>query len=134
MNNLLCQGWFSTDGKLFFLKNVSHFNSLHPFFFFSADFACSVEPPLLAECRGNTESCSPGLPAASGEIIRCVLSTQSPWPGRGDGSLCPEPERPRSHEQVSFGFSAFLKKFFIAAQKLFDWTGEIFNYNSLQNN
>ncbi|AWP19857.1 putative inositol-trisphosphate 3-kinase B [Scophthalmus maximus] len=55
---------------------------------------CVLQP------TGNTEGCSPHLPAASGEIVRCVPSTPSPWPGRGDGSLCPEPERPGSHEQV----------------------------------
>lgn len=31
-------------------------------------------------------------------------------------------------------FLPFKKKKLIAAQKLFDWTGEIFNYNTLQNN
>lgn len=31
MNNPLCHGWFSSNGKLFFLKNVSHFNSSHFF-------------------------------------------------------------------------------------------------------
>lgn len=61
---------------------------------------CSPEL-LLPGCSGSTESCSLGLPAASGEIVQCVPSTQSPWPGRGDGSLCPERERPQNHEQVS---------------------------------
>lgn len=61
---------------------------------------CSSEL-LLPGCGGSSESCSLGLPAASGEIVQCVPSTRSPWPGRGDGSLCPERERPRNHEQVS---------------------------------
>lgn len=69
--------------------------------FLTSLFSSSVEPLLLTECRGNTERCSADLPAVSGEIVRCVPSTQSPWPGRGDGSLCPESW---SHEQVSFFF------------------------------
>lgn len=78
-------------------------NSVFSFFFSVAyRFSLSVELLLPTEYRRNTKSCSPDLPAASGEIVRCVPSTQSPWPGRGDGSLCPEPERPWSHEQVSF--------------------------------
>lgn len=99
------------ERKLFLLQNVSGFSyarsSLIEIPLNSLSFS-SVCSPLLTERRGLTVSCSPGLPAASGEIIRCVPSTPSPWPGRGDGSLCPEPKRPQSHEQVSFRFSPFL--------------------------
>lgn len=98
------------ERKLFLSQNVSGFrsarSSLTEILLNSLSFS-SVCSPLLTERRGIAVSCSPGLPAASGEIIRCVPSTPSPWPGRGDGSLCPEPERPQSHEQVSFHFSAY---------------------------
>lgn len=98
------------ERKLFLLQNVSGFSyarsSLIEIPLNSLSFS-SVRSPLLTERRGLAVSCCPGLPAASGEIIRCVPSTPSPWPGRGDGSLCPEPKRPQSHEQVSFRFSPF---------------------------
>lgn len=76
-----------------------NFPDLFLFFSCGSRLSSCVELTLLTEYRENTESCSPDLPAASGEIVRCVPSTHSPWPGRGDGSLCPE--RPWSHEQVS---------------------------------
>lgn len=99
--------------ETFLVQNVSGFSyarsSLIEIPLNSLSFS-SVCSPLLTERRGIAVSCSPGLLAASGEIIRCVPSTPSPWPGRGDGSLCPEPERPQSHEQVSFRFSVFFLK------------------------